>query len=180
MFESMLASLKMGMAVAGGALAGATATITAGAIAIGSWILLAWLLTALMVARAAAGRGRSAIGWLLLAVLLAPPVAALMLLVLPDQAEARRRLFAGRGQRGLRLCPSCAEVVRAEARRCRYCGVDLERLDRQKQLEARKQPEAQAQARLQPGPRGPVPLTERTDPRFGANETRRNESLTLS
>ena len=165
MFESLLASMKMAMAVAGGAVAGATVTITAGAVVIGSWILLAWLVTALMVARAASGRGRSAIGWLLLAVLLAPPVAALMLLVLPDQAETRQRLFASRGQRGLRLCPSCAEVVRIEARCCRYCGVDLERLDRQAAHQ-------QAQAA-----RGPVPVSQRADPRIGNGEVRR-ESMT--
>lgn len=152
MFESMLASLKLGMAVAGGAVAGATATITTGAIAIGSWILLAWLVTALVVARAARGRGRSAIGWLLLAILLAPPVAALMLLVLPDLSQARQRLFASRGQRGLRLCPSCAEVIRAEARCCRYCGVDLERLDRQKLAEFQARDQAQWQAKLQGQP----------------------------
>ncbi len=190
MFESMLASLKLGMAMAGGAVAGATVTITTGAIIVGSWILLAWLVTALMVARAARGRGRSALGSLLLAILQAPPVAALMLLVLPDQAQARQRLFAGRGQRGLRLCPSCAEVVRAEARCCRYCGVDLERLDRQRQSDtprrALAEPPLVSQSagleRAGPGrpaaaPRGPVPLSQRTDPQMLGSEARSGQPV---
>ncbi|MBB6097545.1 hypothetical protein HNR42_000962 [Deinobacterium chartae] len=33
---------------------------------------------------------------------------------------------AGLALRGLRRCPECAEPVRRAARRCRYCGSDLE------------------------------------------------------
>jgi hypothetical protein len=135
------AAAKYGSGAAAAAVAGIASTAAAIGIGLGGWLVAAWLVTAMLVARGAAGRGRSGVGWFLLAILLAPPVAALMLLVLPDRAEARQRAQARIGKGGLRLCPSCAEVVRQEARCCRYCGVDLERLDKERErLAAREQP----------------------------------------
>ncbi len=127
------AAMKVGSGVAAAAVGSVASTAAAIGIGAAAWLGAAWLITALLVARGAAGRGRSATGWFLLAILLAPPVAALMLLVMPDRIEARQRIQASAGRAGLRLCPSCAEVVRQEARCGRYCGVDLERLDKEQQ-----------------------------------------------
>ena len=160
--ESILVPLKLAAATAGGAMAGVASTALFSAIAIGSWVLFAWLITAWLVARGATGRGRSAFGWFLLAILLAPPVAALMLLVLPDLGQSRQRRLAAGRKAGLRLCPSCAEVVRLEARCCRYCGVDLERIDRHRAL--------------QTAPPGRIGIDQRSEPRIAPAAERRAET----
>jgi len=50
-----------------------------------------------------------------------------MLLVFSDRSEVRIREHARQGRSGLRLCPSCSEVVRDQAGRCRFCLADLNR-----------------------------------------------------
>ncbi len=90
-----------------------------------AWVVSAWLLCAALVALGARERGYSAVLWLLIAVLLTPPLAALMLLTFGDRQEWRVRRNASENRDGLRLCPSCNEGVRAEALRCRFCLADL-------------------------------------------------------
>lgn len=162
----LLAALKFGTGAAAGAVAGAASTLAAIGLGLGGWLVAAWLITAVLVARGAAGRGRSALAWFLLAILLAPPVAALMLLVVPDRAERRQRDRALLGKDGLRLCPSCAEVVRQEARCCRYCGVDLQRLDQERERQAGGARIAGGAGPRLPSPqgRGPRPGDRRAEP----------------
>lgn len=114
----------LGMA---GTLATISATLAGAGIFLGAWLLLAWLLCVILVAAAAHLRGRSPLGWLFLAILLTPPLAALMLLLFVERPDLRMRREARQGRGGLRLCPSCSEVVRSEARRCRFCLADLSR-----------------------------------------------------
>ncbi len=104
----------------------AFATAIAGAaIGVGVWLLLAWLLGIALVAFAAHERGGNALVWALAALVLTPPIAALTLLVLPSRAAERERLRARAGRGGLAICPVCAEVIRVEALRCRYCASPL-------------------------------------------------------
>lgn len=191
-----LDSFRMGMAMAGGAAQDVASWVTTTLYVIAGWLLLVGIIAALLVARAASGRGRSGFGWLVLAVLMTPPLAGLLLLLMPDLGENRQRQLARRGKAGLRLCPSCAEVVRAEARCCRYCGVDLDRLDRQQAAQAGQggqggqggQAGQGGQGRQGgrteapiPGARGPTPVAQRTDPRIASPvqpaSGRRPESL---
>ena len=130
-FGSWFDTLRFGASKAGGAAQEVAAWVSLTLYVAAGWLLLIGLVAAALVARAAVGRGRSGFGWLLLAFLMTPMVAGLLLLLMPDRGEIRQRRLAARGKAGLRLCPSCAEVVRHEARCCRYCGVDLQRLDRE-------------------------------------------------
>lgn len=116
----------------GSSLAGAASVITTvsavlagvGVFIVG-WIVAVWLVSAALVAVAARHRGQAALLWLLLAVLLTPILAGLMLLLFPDRSDVRRREQARQGQGSWQLCPSCGEAVRREARRCRFCLTDL-------------------------------------------------------
>ncbi len=112
----------LGMASTLGAV---TALIAGAGLFVAGWAVGAWLLCALLVGFAARSRGRSFALWLLLAVVVTPIVAALVLVSFADRSASRVRDFARKGRDGLRLCPSCAEVVWAEARRCRFCLAEL-------------------------------------------------------
>jgi hypothetical protein len=101
------------------------ATLASVGVFLVAWVVSAWLLCAILVALGARARGYSAMLWLFFAILLTPPLAALMLLTFGDRPEWRVRRSASDGRDGLRLCPSCGEVVRAEALRCRFCLVNL-------------------------------------------------------
>jgi hypothetical protein len=69
-----------------------------------------WLVMMIVTGALASRRGRSVIGWLLLA-LIFTPVVLLILLVLPD--------------RTLKTCPDCAEEVKRDALICRHCGYEF-------------------------------------------------------
>jgi hypothetical protein len=68
-----------------------------------------------------------------------------MLLLFVERPDLRMRREAKEGRGGLRLCPSCSEVVRSEARRCRFCLADLAR---------------------RPGPLPPLIPDDRVEPRL--------------
>ncbi len=108
-------------------LAAVTALVAGAGLFVTGWAIGAWLLCALLVGFAARSRGRSFALWLLLAVVVTPIVTALVLAGFADRSGSRVRELARQGRDGLRLCPSCAEVVWAEARRCRFCLSDLAR-----------------------------------------------------
>lgn len=118
-FSAMLKAVAATLAGFAGLIAGA-------AIGLGSWLVLAWLFGVALVALAGRERGRGALAWGLLAFLLTPPLAGLMLLVLPSRVAERERRLAKRRAGGRALCPMCAEVIRIEALRCRHCGAAVE------------------------------------------------------
>lgn len=85
-------------------------------------LIVLWLLFAGACAVIAANKGRSTLGWFVLGFLFGP-FALLVVAVLSrnEHAQVRRGLQSG----DLRTCPFCAEPVRVEATRCRYCNSDL-------------------------------------------------------
>lgn len=78
------------------------------------WYALGWLVAAVVLGCLADNRGRNWFGWMLLAMLISAPLAALVLLLVKDQSGGQTA-----------RCPACAELVRPEAKVCKHCGRTL-------------------------------------------------------
>lgn len=89
------------------------------------WIILYFGLSAL-AGIVAARKGRSGIGFFLLALMLSPLIGLLAAAIArPADVRAQALVRAGYRSKTWRKCPSCAEIVRREARVCRFCGLSL-------------------------------------------------------
>jgi hypothetical protein len=86
-------------------------------------VFVACLLIGLIPAAIAHGKGRSFMGWWIFGSLLfivALPWAICM------KADLKTKDAEALSSGDFRKCPECAELVRAEARKCKHCGSILE------------------------------------------------------
>lgn len=94
-------------------------------------IVLFWFGLSIIVGIAANRRDRSGAGWFFLALLISPVLAGLLMLALGPakraaqyrtaqalEAEPRSKSY---GPILEKKCPDCAEMVKADARICRFC-----------------------------------------------------------
>ncbi|NPV05626.1 MAG: zinc ribbon domain-containing protein [Syntrophaceae bacterium] len=79
------------------------------------WIVL-WLFCGIVSSLIASSRGRSGFAWLLLGAIFGPFSFAVALLpkIEPPPEE-----------QGLVKCPFCAELIKAEAVKCKHCGSEI-------------------------------------------------------
>lgn len=85
-------------------------------------VVFFWFFLAVVVGIYAARRGRSGIGWFLLAALLSPLLAGLLCLALGPKAGAAG---AKPSPDTHVKCPECRELVLRDARKCKHCGCVL-------------------------------------------------------
>lgn len=86
-------------------------------------ILISWLVFSLLVASYGGSKGHSAGKLFLLSILLSPLIGLLAaVLMKPNQAVLDARALS---DGSMQKCPACAELVRVDAVKCRYCGTTL-------------------------------------------------------
>lgn len=89
-------------------------------------VFVVWLALAVVAGVIASNKGRSGVGFFFVSIVLSPLVGIIGALAAKSgvamQEEEVRRAGASKD---FRQCPACAEVIRREALKCRYCGDDV-------------------------------------------------------
>lgn len=85
-------------------------------------IFLLWAALAIVVAVLASNRGRSGLLWFLIAVVISPLIAGLLVLVLSSHALGQEKISTSTHKK----CPECAEFVMQDAKVCKHCGIKFE------------------------------------------------------
>jgi len=101
-------------------------------------IIFGWMILSLIAAVIADRKGRSGVWFFFLSLVFSPLIGIIAALIAkPDADEVdRQAVLSGRS----RKCPYCAELVKADAVVCRFCGRDLP--GQQEPIEPEAKPEA--------------------------------------
>jgi hypothetical protein len=89
-------------------------------------ITIFWIFLSIVVGVIANARGRSGLGWCLLALVISPLLAVIIVALMPARsAPAPANATPAAPTRKTKRCPQCAEDIMAEALRCKHCGAEI-------------------------------------------------------
>jgi hypothetical protein len=82
-----------------------------------------WLMFSFIIGIWSVRKGGNFIAGFFFSLLLSPLIAALIVAVRPPIKKTieERELADGQSKK----CPQCAELIRSEAKKCRFCGAEL-------------------------------------------------------
>ncbi len=85
-------------------------------------IALIWIVCGVISAMVAGNKGRSGCAWFAMGLLLGP-LGLIWALVMPSNHATleEQAILSGEYSK----CPYCAELIRSEAVKCRYCGSEV-------------------------------------------------------
>jgi hypothetical protein len=81
-----------------------------------------WVIAGVVVALIASSKGRNGCGWFIYGFLLWPIALVHVLVARPNERQVEARALSS-GE--MKKCPYCAELIKRDARVCRYCGRDV-------------------------------------------------------
>ena len=85
-------------------------------------LIVIWLAFGVAAMLVMQNKGRSGCGGFALGFLLGPIGLIIALVLSSDHREIEKKAL---NNGDLRKCPQCAELIRVEAKKCRFCGSDV-------------------------------------------------------